>query len=193
MVWEIKVDAMLEDNQLALVTQHYAMAMHLFLYERYRQYSSPNNFANQQYMKRMSTHQDVLGMIVVSLLVLVCFCFPKKILMRFFFVVFCLLLFQNAPFTELSMTVVEIPWYVSFSRAYETCPVEVADQTTHLSQSTIENVSETSVLLFPISYAWVPSLVWEKDEETTPEHPHPELTLITSPRHDLNISILGWL
>lgn len=75
---------MLEDKQLALVTQHYAVATHLFLYERYRQHSSPNNFANQQSMKRMSTHQDVLEMIVVSLLLLVCFCFPKKVLMQFF-------------------------------------------------------------------------------------------------------------
>lgn len=120
------------------------------------------------------------------------FVFQRKYLCSFF-VVFCLLLFQNAPFTELSMTAVGTPWCASFSRAYETCSVEAADQTTHLPQSTIENVSETSVLLFPISDAWAPSLGWEKDEETTPEHQHPGLTLITSPRHDLNISVLGWL
>ena len=88
---------MLEDNQLALVTQHYAVAMHLFLYERYRQHSSPNNFANQQYLKRMSTHQDVLGMIVVSLLVLACFCFPKKILMQLFLLFFVCCCFKMPP------------------------------------------------------------------------------------------------
>lgn len=182
---------MLGDNQLALVTQHYAVGMHLYFYEWYRQHSSPNNFANQQYMKRMSTHQDILGMVVVSLLLLlVCFCFPKKILMQFFCLFVCLVSKRPLHWTFYDSGWNTLLCFVSFSRAYETCPVEAADRTTHLPHSAIENISETSVLLFPISYAWTPSLGWEKDEETTPERQHPGLTLITSPLHDLNRNIL---
>lgn len=69
MVWKIKLNGPLEDSQLALVTQHYAGGLYRHTsVEDTESIGLPNIFANQQCMKRMSTCQDTIGMIVVLLL-----------------------------------------------------------------------------------------------------------------------------
>lgn len=179
----IKFNAMLEDNQqLALVTQHYAVGMH-----RYTSMEDTNSMVYPATLLISSPWRECQPTrISLGWLLFRCCCFfsEENTYAGFFSSKI------PPPLNCLWQRLEYLDMFVPFSRAYETCPVEAADQTTHLPHSAMETISETSVPLFPISYAWTPSLGWEMDGETTPEHQRPGLTLIMSPYHDLNRNIL---
>lgn len=74
------------------------------------------------------------------------------------------------------MTMGRMPLCVSFSSAYDK---DLRSVQSRQLTSAVENTSWTSVLLFSTSHAWTSSLGWEKNGETTLEHQHPGLDLIT--------------